>query len=420
MRLEARVGNSVVNVLSATFEETLNYYACIEREPIFHWASSRLNLQRDIRQISEATMNRPSTKNQSLRFLAPFASVALVVSALSFLSTPRSSAAIGTVTATKPIKKQPAKKTASKTVKAFPKPIVKSSPTTTVVKKSVVLAPAPTNPTTTTAPIVAATLVPLAVAPSSIPGTTATTIALVAPTTTVSAVTTTSTAPSAAFDFDLQIPSPRVAVAMGSSATMLLLVLPKGIPRSVDLFFVDLPNGVTVLGTPNPTTGGSEVRISASLLMVPGEYPLRVMALAGPITKFVGYTLTVAPSGTSGTSVSGSGGTAGTTTTTTIPSGSGGFTFVVTSDGKKLKTGGVVTLTAAVTPAGNFAGAASLRVLDVPEGVSVGFQQNPTSTTTAIWLSSTVPLKAGTYPLVVEAKTSTQSSQVQIVLTIEV
>jgi hypothetical protein len=198
---------------------------------------------------------------------------------------------------------------------------------------------------------------------------------------------------------------------------MLLLVLPKGIPRSVDLFFVDLPNGVTVVGTPNPTTGGSEIRISASSLMVPGEYPLRVMALAGSITKFAGYTLTVVPSGSS---VSGSGGTSGTTTTTTIPSGSGGFTFVVTSDGKKLKTGGVVTLTAAVTPAGNFAGAASLRVLDVPEGVSVGFQQNPTSGTTAIWLSSTVPLKAGTYPLVVEAKTSTQSSQVQIVLTIEV
>jgi hypothetical protein len=189
----------------------------------------------------------------------------------------------------------------------------------------------------------------------------------------------------------------------------------------VDLFFADLPNGVTATGTPNPTTGGSEVRLTAATLMIPGEYQLRVMAVAGSITKFVNYTLTVLTPGAPGAGSS-SGATpasTSTTTTTTIPSGSGGFTLTVTSDGKKLKTGGTVTLTAIVAPLSNFAGAATLRVLDVPENVWVGFQQNPSAGTSSIWLSSTLTLKAGSYPILVEAKTSTQTSQIPIILTIE-
>jgi hypothetical protein len=209
---------------------------------------------------------------------------------------------------------------------------------------------------------------------------------------------------------------------MGSSAAMLVLVLPRGVPRPVDLFFADLPNGITANGTPNPTTGGSEVRLSAATLMVPGEYQLRVMAVAGSITKFVNYTLNVLIPGAAAPSSSSSAGataTTSTTTTSTIPSGSGGFTLMVTTDGKKLKTGGVVTLTAIITPQSNFAGSATLRVIDVPENVWVGYQQNPSAGTTSIWLSSTLALKAGSYPLLVEAKTSTQTSQIPIVLTIE-
>lgn len=207
---------------------------------------------------------------------------------------------------------------------------------------------------------------------------------------------------------------------MGSSTPMLVLVLPRGVPRGVDLFFADLPNGMTATGTPNPTTGGSEVRLTAATLMVPGEYQLRVMAVAGSITKFVNYTLTVLAPGVAGAGSSLGATPANTsTTTTTIPSGSGGFMLTVTSDGKKLKTGGTVTLTAIVTPLSNFAGSATLRVLDVPENVWVGFQQNPSAGTSSIWLSSTLALKAGNYPILVEAKTSTQTSQIPIVLTIE-
>jgi hypothetical protein len=201
---------------------------------------------------------------------------------------------------------------------------------------------------------------------------------------------------------------------------MLVLVLPRGVPRPVDLFFADLPNGVTATGTPNPTTGGSEVRLAATTLMVPGEYQLRVMAVAGSLTKFVSYNLTVLAPGAVAPAGSSTGATAtSTTTTTTIPSGSGGFTLTVTSDGKKLRTGGVVTLTAIIAPLSNFAGSATLRVIDVPENVWVGYQQNPSAGTSAIWLSSTLALKAGNYNLLVEAKTSTQTSQIPIVLTIE-
>jgi hypothetical protein len=161
--------------------------------------------------------------------------------------------------------------------------------------------------------------------------------------------------------------------------------------------------------------------------MIPGEYQLRVMAVAGTATKFIAYSLTVLSPGASASasassSNSGSGSqtvATSSTTTTTIPSGSGAFTFVVSSDGKKLKTGGVVTLTAVVTPSSSFAGAATLRVLDLPDAVWVGFSQNPSAGTSSIWLSSTLALKPGSYQLQVEAKTSTQTSTVPVLLVIE-
>ena len=272
--------------------------------------------------------------------------------------------------------------------------------TVSVKRRSVVLGSS-VPPVTTIAPATPAiSLPPLsAAAAATLPTTTPTaqttlttssTTAPIAastfPATTAAKATTTSIPSTAAFDFDLQIPSPRVAVNMGSSAAMLVLVLPRGVPRPVDLFFADLPNGITVTGTPNPTTGGSEVRLSAALLMVPGEYQLRVIAVAAATTKFVNYTLTVlTPGATAPAGSTSAGATVSTTTsTTTIPSGSGGFTFVVTSDGKKLKTGGVVTLTATISPLSNFAGSATLRVFDVPENVWVGYQQNPTTGTSSI------------------------------------
>ena len=353
-----------------------------------------------------------------------YPSVLLMISALSFAVAPSSvasakSAAIASAAKKAVIKKPVVKKPALK------KPVlasqVKLEPTTTIKRKSVLLGtvappaatPVAVAPPATPAP--AAALIPAA----TIASTTTTT----APATTVASTTTTSLAASVAFDFDLQIPSPRVSVNMGSSAAMLVLVLPRGVPRPVDLFFVDLPNGVTATGTPNPTTGGAEVRLNAASLMLPGEYQLRVMAVAGSITKFVGYTLTVLPPGATapvGSSASGTSVTStSTTTTTTIPSGSGGFTFVLTSDGKKLKTGGAVTLTAVITPSTNFAGSATLRVLDPPDGVWVGYSQNPSAGTSSIWLSSTVALKPGSYQLLVEARTSTQTTQTPVLLIIE-
>ncbi len=364
-----------------------------------------------------------------------YPSVLLMISALSFAVAPSSvasvkSAAIANAAKKAVIKKPVVKKPALKKP-AVKKPVsasqVKLEPTTTIKRKSVLLGtvappaatPIAVAPPATPAP--AAASIPAATIASTTTIASATTTA--APATTIASTTTTSLAGSVAFDFDLQIPSPRVSVNMGSSAAMLVLVLPRGVPRPVDLFFVDLPNGVTATGTPNPTTGGAEVRLNAASLMLPGEYQLRVMAVAGSITKFVGYTLTVLPPGATapaGSSASGTSVTStSTTTTTTIPSGSGGFTFVLTSDGKKLKTGGVVTLTAVITPSTNFAGSATLRVLDPPDGVWVGYSQNPSAGTSSIWLSSTVALKPGSYQLLVEAKTSTQTTQTPVLLIIE-
>jgi hypothetical protein len=386
-------------------------------------------------------MNDSSVKRNKARLVSVCSSMLFIVSALSFSGSSDSAAITKTVGVTSAAAKRPVKKATTNQAAAkkttTKKPIVTNlstnqttGPTATVRRKSVVLGtvtppttnalaalatlpPAPTTPNTTATTNTAST--------SSVQPVATTTVNTSTPLSTTTSKATTTSIPSAAFDFDLQIPSPRVTVNMGSSAALLVLVLPRGVPRPVDLFFADLPNGVTATGTPNPTTGGSEVRLTAATLMVPGEYQLRVMAVAGTITKFVNYTLNVltpgatAPAGPS----SGSGAASTTTTTTTIPSGSGGFTLTVTSDGTKLKTGGVVTLTAIITPSSNFAGSATLRVIDAPENVWVGYQQNPSAGTSAIWLSSTLALKAGNYNILVEAKTSTQTSQIPIVLTIE-
>jgi hypothetical protein len=358
-------------------------------------------------------MKNQFNKRQVVRLIGLSTSALVLLSAQMVSFSGQSGAATMTVAITNAATKKPVKQQTAKSV------TVKKStvPTATVRRRSVVLGTVVAPATTITPATIAVTLPPVTTTTTTNATTTTSTLA-----TTTSRATTTSIASTATFDFDLQIPSPRVSVNMGSSTPMLVLVLPRGVPRPVDLFFADLPNGMTATGTPNPTTGGSEVRLTAASLMVPGEYQLRVMAVAGTITKFVGYTLTVLTPGAAGAGSS-SGATppssSTTTTTTTIPSGSGGFTLTVTSDGKKLKTGGTVTLTAIVTPLSNFAGSATLRVLDVPENVWVGFQQNPSAGTSSIWLSSTLTLKAGTYPILVEAKTSTQTSQIPIILTIE-
>jgi hypothetical protein len=378
-------------------------------------------------------MNEPLAKRRNARLVGLCSLALVLVSALSFGGSSDSEAITKTVGVSSAAAKQPAKKAITKKTAAKKttsnRPIVRDTstnqtnvPTATVRRKSVVLGSV-TPPATTALPATAVTLATTPTTTSTtsvqpVATTTVTTSTLLSATT--SKATTTSVPSAAAFDFDLQIPSPRVTVNMGSSAAMLVLVLPRGVPRPVDLFFADLPNGVTATGTPNPTTGGSEVRLAAATLMVPGEYQLRVMALAGSLTKFVNYNLTVLAPGAAAPAGSSTGTTAtSATTTTTIPSGSGGFTLTVTSDGKKLRTGGVVTLTAIIAPLSNFAGSATLRVVDVPENVWVGYQQNPSAGTSAIWLSSTLALKAGNYNLLVEAKTSTQTSQIPIVLTIE-
>jgi hypothetical protein len=365
-------------------------------------------------------MKDPITKRKAARVIGCASIGLLLVSALSFIVPSQTEAvsrtAISTAAVKGSAKKATPKSTAKKSTNTAAKSQATNVPTATAKRRSVVLGPITPPATTSVPPTIAVTLPPITT--TSTPTQTTPTTAL--PATTTSKATTTSIPSTAAFDFDLQIPSPRVSVNMGSSTPMLVLVLPRGVPRPVDLFFADLPNGMTATGTPNPTTGGSEVRLAAATLMVPGEYQLRVMAVAGTITKFVGYSLTVLAPGVAGAgSSSGATPASTSTTTTTIPSGSGGFTLTVTSDGKKLKTGGTVTLTAIVAPLSNFAGAATLRVLDVPENVWVGFQQNPSAGTSSIWLSSTLTLKAGSYPILVEARTSTQTSQIPIILTIE-
>ena len=239
-------------------------------------------------------------------------------------------------------------------------PTVSTAPTTTQPTASV--APTPTTTTTPTTP----------------------------PTTTLPVTTTTS----AVASFEVIALNVRGEALAGATATFSVVIAQRGEPVPVSLSVIGLPSGTSASVGPNPATGQSVIRIAVPSNAIVADYPLRILGTGGSAQSWANVTLGVLPATTTTTAPA----TTTTVDTSTLPAS---FGFSVTPDGKTLVIGGQVQYEIIPIYETGYNGSIEYFVSGLPDGVWFGFSQKVTTTKTVLWLSSTVPMKAGKFPFTI-------------------
>lgn len=287
--------------------------------------------------------------------------------------------------------------------------------TTTTKRKAAVRKPIatptstrPTVTTTTVRPIPATTLAtnPPATAPAA--------VVLPEPTLAPSTTTATSTTSTLANDFTVRLASPSKTVAPGETVSFVIIVEPKTSGRVVaaTIIVTGLPPGVAATLEPNPVTTAGELRVSVPASLPNGFYDLRITANSAGLVRTATATLMVSGAAVAPTSPS------ITTTSTTLPPGNPGFVLAVGSTPDKLRIGGTVAYPIVVSRSATFTGAVTLSTASLPAGVWSGFSDNPATSTSTLWLSSTVTLVPGTYTFSLVATSGTYAQLFPLVVVI--
>ncbi len=281
---------------------------------------------------------------------------------------------------------------------AKPKVVSKSK----LVITTKALAKRPVTPTTQVA-----TTAPATAAPTTLAAAPSTTVAAVATTGPTAPTAPTTMKPAALVPFEVVSVSARADVAAGSTATFSIVLAQRGGVSPITLSIIGLPSGMSASIGPNPATGLAVVRIATPGDAVPADYPLRILGVSGDSQAWANVTLGVGVAATTTTP-----------TTTAPPSATVSFGFTVTPDGKTLVTGGQVQYDIVPIYETGSNGSIEFFVSGLPDGVWFGFSEKVTTTKTTLWLSSTVPLKAGRYPITITgvAKGLKKSGEVTLVI----
>jgi hypothetical protein len=100
----------------------------------------------------------------------------------------------------------------------------------------------------------------------------------------------------AAAGFALSASPASLSVAQGASGTSSVLVTDLGgFAGSVNLTASGLPSGVSAVFNPNPTTGTSQLTLTASAAAALGSSPVTITGTSGSLTETTALTLTVTP-----------------------------------------------------------------------------------------------------------------------------
>jgi hypothetical protein len=180
-------------------------------------------------------------------------------------------------------------------------------------------------------------------------------------------------------------------IGQGTSDTAYVVVNPEyGFTGNVTLSVSGLPSGVTALWNPNPTTGASELTLTASSSAAPGTKTLTITGTSGSLMVTTTLTLNVyAPAFTLSSQGS-----------LNIGQGTSGTTFVY------------------VNPQYGFTGNVNLSVSGLPSGVTASFSPNPTTgfSTLTLAASSSVPL--GTKTLTITGTSGNLTATTTLILAV--
>lgn len=172
-----------------------------------------------------------------------------------------------------------------------------------------------------------------------------------------------------------------VTIGQGTSSSSYVFVNPEyGFTGSVNLSVSGLPSGVTASFSPNPTTGSSQLTLTASSTAATGQ-----------------YTATI--TGKSGTQ----------TATTTLSIGVYVPTFTISAGSLTIGQGTSATSYINIFPQYGFSGNVNLSVSGLPSGVTASFSPNPTTYSSTLTFTASSTATLGQYNVTITGTSGSQT-----------
>jgi uncharacterized membrane protein len=174
-----------------------------------------------------------------------------------------------------------------------------------------------------------------------------------------------------------------VSIGQGTSTTTTVYVTENyGFTNPVNLSVSGLPSGVSASISPNPSTGNSQLTVTAGNSAAPGTSTVTITGTSGKITSSASFILTI-----------------------------GSPTFTLSSQGTvEIGQGTTATAYLYIDPLYGFTGNANLSVSGLPSGVTASFSPNPAIGSSQLILKASNTSPLGTHILTVTASYG-QSSQ---------
>ncbi|TMD93107.1 MAG: hypothetical protein E6I73_00920 [Chloroflexi bacterium] len=195
-------------------------------------------------------------------------------------------------------------------------------------------------------------------------------------------------------DFSLSASPSSQTVTQGNGAGYTVNVAPSnGFAGSVTLSASGLPGGAGAAFSPNPTTASSTMSVTTIATTPVGTYTLTITGVSGSLRHTASVTLVVQQAPDFSLSASPS--------TQTITQGNGaGYNL-------------------SLTPIAGFAGSVTLSAGGLPGGASATFSPNPTSGTSAMFVTTSATTSTGSYTLSITGVSGSQSHTITVTLVVQ-
>src|SRR5438445_381721 len=195
-------------------------------------------------------------------------------------------------------------------------------------------------------------------------------------------------------DFSLSASPSSRTVTQGIGASYTVSVTPSGgFAGSVTLSAGGLLGGVGVTFSPNPTTASSTMSVTTSATTPVGTYTITITGISGSLSHTTSVTLVVqqAPD----------------------------FSLSASPPSQTVTQGNGAGYNLSVTPIAGFAGSVTLSAGGVPSGASATFSPNPTSGSSAMFVSTSATTPAGTYTLSITGTSGTLTHTINVTLVVQ-
>lgn len=260
--------------------------------------------------------------------------------------------------------------------------VTKTTKRATTAKRSATTKPATTTTTPAPSAVAAATIAP-------------TTLAATIPITTLASTTAPTTVPAPSYDFSLRLTQPSQKATPGSTVSFIVVAEQRaGALGPVLLLPIGMPPGVSATLDQNPILSAGEMKFVLPTTMATGFYEVRINGTSNNVSRSVTATILVEAGAASTTSTSVTTTTAA-VTTTTRPTYK--YSVIVSNPSGSLSTGGSLSYPITINRDSANNDTISLAASELPTNVWVGFSDNPVGTSSTMWLSSTLALKAGSH-----------------------